>query len=78
MPTTRVEQAATYISPSDAMLSPTTKKLSEIKGRRFAGAGAKTGVLNSKALFQRSLAASGKENQIRELSRNTERERDQL
>lgn len=25
----------TYISPSDAMQSPTTKKLSEIKGRRF-------------------------------------------
>lgn len=28
----------TYISPSDNIMSPTTKKLSEIKGRRF-GAG---------------------------------------
>ncbi|EXJ79865.1 hypothetical protein A1O3_08150 [Capronia epimyces CBS 606.96] len=28
-------QSQTYISPSDAMQSPTTKKLSEIKGRRF-------------------------------------------
>jgi hypothetical protein len=26
----------TYISPSDAIRSPTTKKLSEIKGKRFA------------------------------------------
>lgn len=25
----------TYISPSDAIASPTTKKLSEIKGKRF-------------------------------------------
>ncbi|KIX10014.1 uncharacterized protein Z518_01095 [Rhinocladiella mackenziei CBS 650.93] len=28
-------QNRTYISPSDAITSPTTKKLSEIKGRRF-------------------------------------------
>ncbi|EXJ83904.1 hypothetical protein A1O1_07533 [Capronia coronata CBS 617.96] len=31
-------QNQTYISPSDAMQSPTTKKLSEIKGRRFMNA----------------------------------------
>lgn len=29
-------QAATYVSPSDNILSPTSKKLSEIKGKRFA------------------------------------------
>jgi hypothetical protein len=28
----------TYISPSDNIMSPTTKKLSAIKGRRFASA----------------------------------------
>ena len=28
-----------YISPSDALLSPTTKKLGEIKGKRFQSAG---------------------------------------
>jgi len=29
------QTTATYISPSDAIRSPTTKKLSEIKGKRF-------------------------------------------
>lgn len=50
-------QTTTYISPSDAVLSPATKKLSEIKGRRFASA--KTASLNSKALF---VKMAGKEN----------------
>jgi hypothetical protein len=73
MPTTRLEQAATYISPSDAMLSPTTKKLSEIKGRRFAGVKTASTSLNSKALFQRSMAANanaGKENRAVDFSQN--------
>lgn len=52
MPTTNSEQAATYISPSDAMLSPTSKKLSEIKGRRFGNA--KPTSLNAKNLFARA------------------------
>ena len=30
------QQATSYVSPSDNILSPTTKKLSEIKGKRFA------------------------------------------
>ncbi len=60
MPTTQSEQAATYISPSDAMLSPTSKKLSEIKGRRFGNA--KTTSLNAKNLFAR--AREEKENQM--------------
>ncbi len=29
-------QANTYISPSDTIMSPTTKKLSDLKGKRFA------------------------------------------
>jgi hypothetical protein len=63
MPTTSAEHNATYISPSDAMLSPTTKKLSEIKGRRFAGA--KTSQVGSRALFQRAVM-KGQENRGRE------------
>ncbi len=31
----RYQTENTYISPSDAIRSPTTKKLSEIKGKRF-------------------------------------------
>ena len=37
------DQTHSYISPSDALLSPTTKKLEEMKGKRFANAG-KNGV----------------------------------
>ncbi|OAL35606.1 hypothetical protein AYO20_05225 [Fonsecaea nubica] len=48
----------TYISPSDAIRSPTTKKLSEIKGRRFMNAKPQT-------LFARTLA---KENQKAQLA----------
>lgn len=29
------ESGQTYVSPSDDILSPTTKKLSEVKGRRY-------------------------------------------
>lgn len=29
------DSGQTYVSPSDDILSPTTKKLSEVKGRRF-------------------------------------------
>jgi hypothetical protein len=29
-------QQQSYISPSDTIMSPTTKKLSEMKGKRFA------------------------------------------
>ena len=32
------KQQQSYISPSDNIMSPTTKKLSEIKGRRFGAA----------------------------------------
>src|SRR5436190_1506055 len=41
-PTSRAERAdaakPTYTSPSDTIMSPTSKKLSQIKGRRFATA----------------------------------------
>lgn len=33
----RTDQTTNYYSPSDAMMSPTSKKLSELKGRRMAG-----------------------------------------
>ncbi|EXJ72180.1 uncharacterized protein A1O5_04684 [Cladophialophora psammophila CBS 110553] len=45
----------TYISPSDAIRSPTTKKLSEIKGRRFMNAKPQT--LFAKTLAKENLKA---------------------
>ncbi|OQV02070.1 hypothetical protein CLAIMM_07321 [Cladophialophora immunda] len=45
----------TYISPSDAIRSPTTKKLSEIKGRRFMSAKPQT--LFAKTLAKENLKA---------------------
>ncbi|KAJ5512336.1 Spo12 [Penicillium fimorum] len=33
------EQPASYVSPSDDIMSPCTKKLSDIKGKRFKNAG---------------------------------------
>jgi len=41
----------TYISPSDTIMSPTTKKLSDLKGKRF-GAGAGKG----QSLFAKAVA----------------------
>ncbi|KAL6240439.1 hypothetical protein RBB50_012640 [Rhinocladiella similis] len=46
-------QNQTYISPSDAIASPTTKKLSAIKGKRFANAKPQT--LFAKTLAKQSL-----------------------
>ncbi|KAJ9647446.1 uncharacterized protein PV06_00159 [Exophiala oligosperma] len=46
-------QNQTYISPSDAIASPTTKKLSAIKGKRFANA--KPQMLFAKTLAKQSL-----------------------
>jgi hypothetical protein len=45
-----------YISPSDTIMSPTTKKLSEIKGRRFASG--KPQSLFAKTVEQRALFSS--------------------
>ena len=45
-------QAHSYISPSDALLSPTTKKLEEMKGKRFATAG-KNGGSGSGSLLRK-------------------------
>ncbi|KIW71191.1 hypothetical protein PV04_03387 [Phialophora macrospora] len=47
----------TYISPSDAIRSPTTKKLSEIKGKRFMNAKPKT--LFAQTLFRENMKAQG-------------------
>ncbi|EHY56768.1 hypothetical protein ABEF95_007402 [Exophiala dermatitidis] len=55
---TQGQQTQTYISPSDAMQSPTTKKLSEIKGRRFMNAKPQT--LFAKTLNQESLRAQSR------------------
>jgi hypothetical protein len=54
----RNENTTNYISPSDAMMSPTTKKLSQIKGRRLAGT--KTKQLNSRELFAKARAENDK------------------
>lgn len=49
-----------YISPSDAVMSPTSKKLSEIKGRRLAGGKSKQ--LNGRELFAKVRAQNDKNN----------------
>ncbi|KAJ5197313.1 hypothetical protein N7449_007792 [Penicillium cf. viridicatum] len=36
---TNEEQPTSYVSPSDELMSPCTKKLSDIKGKRFKNAG---------------------------------------
>jgi hypothetical protein len=52
------DHTSTYISPSDSMMSPTSKKLSEIKGRRLAGAKSKQ--LNGRELFAKVRAQNEK------------------
>jgi hypothetical protein len=49
------DHTTNYISPSDAMQSPTTKKLSQIKGRRLAVIGANK-QLNHRDLFAKARA----------------------
>lgn len=46
-----------YISPSDAIRSPTTKKLSEIKGKRFMNAKPKT--LFAQTVARENIKAQG-------------------
>lgn len=53
------DHTSNYISPSDNMMSPTSKKLSEIKGRRFAG-GSKSKQLNGRELFAKVRAQNEK------------------
>jgi hypothetical protein len=48
----------TYISPSDQIMSPTTKKLSELKGRRFVSA--KPQSLFTKTLGKQALRSEEK------------------
>lgn len=48
----RNDQTTNYVSPSDAMMSPTSKKLSDLKGRRLAG----TKQLNGRELFAKARA----------------------
>lgn len=52
------DHTTNYISPSDNMMSPTSKKLSEIKGRRLAGVKSKQ--LNGRELFAKVRAQNEK------------------
>ena len=52
------DHTSSYISPSDNMMSPTSKKLSEIKGRRIAGGKSKQ--LNGRELFAKVRAQNEK------------------
>lgn len=52
------DHTTNYISPSDNMMSPTSKKLSEIKGRRLAGAKSKQ--LGGRELFAKVRAQKEK------------------
>lgn len=56
------DHTTNYVSPSDAVMSPTTKKLSEIKGRRFGAT--KTKQLNHRELFANARAQNNKKNSI--------------
>ncbi|KAJ9612260.1 hypothetical protein H2200_003857 [Cladophialophora chaetospira] len=48
---------STYISPSDAIRSPTTKKLSELKGKRYMSAKPKT--LFAQTVSRENIKAQG-------------------
>ncbi|EEH46093.2 uncharacterized protein PADG_02243 [Paracoccidioides brasiliensis Pb18] len=47
-------EKGTYVSPSDGIMSPCTKKLSELKGKRFKNAG-KPQTLFAKAIGRKSI-----------------------
>ncbi|KAK5092575.1 hypothetical protein LTR70_002036 [Exophiala xenobiotica] len=54
------DNGQTYVSPSDDILSPTTKKLSEVKGRRIGNFKKSSLLYNSQNLFKKStLQADG-------------------
>lgn len=51
-------QKQTYVSPSDNILSPTSKKLSEIKGKRFASG-------KPQSLFAKTVSRQGMKSEER-------------
>jgi hypothetical protein len=55
-------QKQTYVSPSDNILSPTSKKLNEIKGKRFASG-------KPQSLFAKTVSRQGMKSEER-LSEN--------
>ncbi|RVX68148.1 hypothetical protein B0A52_08289 [Exophiala mesophila] len=64
--------SSTYISPSDAIRSPTTKKLSEIKGKRYQNA--KPSNLFAKTMAMERFKAHEKQQQQQQLKKQTELE----
>ncbi|RMZ89119.1 hypothetical protein DV736_g3650, partial [Chaetothyriales sp. CBS 134916] len=61
---------AKYISPSDAMMSPTSKKLSEIKGRRFGASSSSSASVRARTMFARM--REGRENENAPKEKNGE------
>ena len=58
---TKEQKSQSYVSPSDTIMSPTTKKLSEMKGKRFASA--KPQSLFAKTVGRQALRSEEKLNQ---------------
>jgi hypothetical protein len=56
-------QKQTYVSPSDNILSPTSKKLNEIKGKRYASG-------KPQSLFAKTISRQGMKSEER-LNENT-------
>ncbi|CAG8113161.1 unnamed protein product [Penicillium olsonii] len=58
------EQPTSYVSPSDDIMSPCTKKLSDIKGKRFKNAGKPQSLFAKlgKKSYEQSSAEQGREN----------------
>ncbi|CAG7962499.1 unnamed protein product [Penicillium salamii] len=57
------EQPTSYVSPSDELMSPCTKKLSDIKGKRFKNAGKPQSLFAKlgKKSYEQSSAEKGRE-----------------
>ncbi|KAJ5343127.1 hypothetical protein N7541_007808 [Penicillium brevicompactum] len=57
------EQPTSYVSPSDDIMSPCTKKLSDIKGKRFKNAGKPQSLFAKlgKKSYEQSSAEQGRE-----------------
>ena len=62
------QQTATYVSPSDNILSPTSKKLSEIKGKRFAAG-------KPQSLFAKTVSRQGMKSEERLGAENRDKEK---
>ncbi|KAL9623287.1 MAG: hypothetical protein Q9160_002394 [Pyrenula sp. 1 TL-2023] len=74
----KVEQNENYISPSDAILSPTTQKLSQMKGKRLGSNNIKPRSLFAKTVDKeaqsRQKEESAQDNSKDDLSKENERD----